>query len=106
MGLKYFATSFASISPGIWMRFGLMPVAQSLNFSANSFHVMGLPFPILGNSVYKGVTNHTGLKLPFKPNSNFILLLKAQGGGGSKKGTSCELGSVIFSKNLQIIKLA
>ncbi len=67
---------------------------------------MGPPFPILGSSMYKGVTNHNGLKLPFKPNSSFTLLLKTQGGGGSKKGISCELGSVEFSNNLQIIKLA
>ncbi len=65
---------------------------------------MGPSFPISGSSTYTGVTNPNGLKLPFKPYSSFTLLLKAQGSGGGKKGTSYELGSVIFSK-LQITKL-
>jgi hypothetical protein len=100
MGLKYFATSFAIISHEIRMRFGLMLVAQNSNFSPNSSHVMGPLFSISRSSVYRGATNLNGLKLPFKHNSSFILLLKAQGGGRSKKCTSCELGSVIFSKKL------
>jgi hypothetical protein len=33
------------------------------------------------------------------------LLLKAQGCGGGKKSTSCELGFIIFSRKLQITKL-
>jgi hypothetical protein len=82
-----------------------MPIAQSSNFSTNSFCVMGSPSLILGSYAYKGVTNPNGLKLPFKPNSSFILLFKAQGGGGGKKGTSCELGYVIFFRKLQITKL-
>jgi hypothetical protein len=51
------------------------------------------------------MTNLNGLKLAFKPDSSFILFLKARQGGGSKKGTSCELDSIIFSKKLQITKL-
>jgi hypothetical protein len=66
---------------------------------------MGLASPILGSFVYKGVINPNGLKLPFKPNPSFTLLLKARRGRGGKKGTSCELGSVIFSRKLQITKL-
>jgi hypothetical protein len=66
---------------------------------------MGLAYPISGIFVYKGTINSNGLKLPFKLDPSFALLLKARGGGGGKKGTSCELGSVIFSKKLQITKL-
>jgi hypothetical protein len=65
----------------------------------------GPPFPILGSFAYEGVTNPNGLKLTFKPKSSFILFLKTQGGGGGKKGTSCQLGFIIFSRELQITKL-
>ncbi len=103
MGPKYFATFSIVISCGIQTCFGLMPIAQSSNFY--SFCVMGSPCLILRSYAYKGVTNLNGLKLPFKPNSSFILLFKAQGGGGGKKGTSCELRYVIFFRKLKITKL-
>jgi hypothetical protein len=50
--------------------------------------------------VYKGVTNLKGLELAFKLDSSFIFLLKAQEGGGSKKGTNYEEGFVIFPTKL------
>ncbi len=58
------------------------------------------PSPILGGFVYKGVTNLKGLELAFKLDSSFIFLLKAQEGGGSKKGTNYEEGFVIFPTKL------
>jgi hypothetical protein len=52
--------------------------------------------------MYKGVANPKGLELAFKLGSSFTLLLKARGGGGGKKGTSCEEGFVIFPRKLQV----
>ncbi len=83
------------------MSFGFMLIAQRANLFANSFCVMGPPFPISGGSTYKGVANPKGLELAFKLGSSFILLLKVWGGGG-KKGTSCEEGFVIFPTKLQV----
>jgi hypothetical protein len=101
MGPKYLTTSFADIPCGILMCFIFMPIAQKANLFANSFCVMGPPYPILRGSMYKGVANLKGLELAFKLGSSFTLLLKARRGGG-KKGTSCEEGFVIFSTKLQV----
>jgi hypothetical protein len=76
-----------------------MSIAQRSNLFANSFQIMGPPFPILGGFAYKSTTNPKGLQLAFKLGSSFILFLKAQKG---KKGISCEKGFVIFLTKLQV----
>jgi len=99
MGPKYLAISLVDISCGILMWFRVMSGAQRSNLFANSFHIMGPPFPILRGFTYKSATNPKGLQLAFKLGSSFILFLKARRG---KKGISCEEGFVIFPTKLQV----